>query len=220
VMLYGRRLPLYVVALYPMFIYTAWAAVHRLGLPRAVEPFVVGLAIVLIDVPFDVLGPPVGWWTWSSADPNLRVRWLGVPVTSYYWHLTFGGALVFLARSVAPLVRRGRAYLLLAPLVGAATLIVGTLAFLPFHGLRALGVPDGANLALLAAVAAGLLLGSRPRASAPPDRALLAIPVLYHLFFLAVLVWARLSLASTAVIAAATALSLALHAYAQARRPA
>src|SRR5579859_7874505 len=57
VMLYRGRLPLYIVALYPVLLYTGIAAVRRLRLSRWAEPFVGGFAIVLLDIPFDVLGP-------------------------------------------------------------------------------------------------------------------------------------------------------------------
>ena len=149
VMLYHGRLPLYVVAVYPALLYTGISAVRRLGLSRWAEPLVCGLAIVLLDVPFDVLGPDAGWWAWSATDANVRARWEGVPLTSYYWHIAFGACLALLTRSADRWLARPRAVkLLLAPLVGALTIVLGALSFLPFHVLQSFGVSDGANLAL------------------------------------------------------------------------
>ena len=228
VMFYHDRLPLYVVAVYPALLYTGIAMARRLGLSRAAEPFVAGLAIVLLDFPFDVLGPPAGWWSWSSIDENLRQRWEGVPLTSYYWHLTFGGSLAFLTRAFDRLLAgRSRARTLVtfaaAPIAGALTLVVGALTFLPFHLLRRAGVSDAANLALLLAVSVAVLLFARQdfRKTRPAvDLLLLAIPAVYHLFFLiAVVAFASCNRLPGAadkvlVIVIGTACSLALHAYA------
>ncbi len=215
VMLYGGRMPLYVVWLYPLFLYTAIQAIARLGLSRAVEPFAVGLAIVLLDVPFDILGAGE-WWSWSATDPNLRARWLDVPVTSYYWHLAFGGCLAFWVRTLGAKKIR----LWLAPLVGVLTIVMGVVCFIPFHVLKRIGAPDGAIVIGLAASAALLLLVARKRpVEAATDRLLLALPVAYHAFLLLVLAraWPRLAApgATAAAVIAATVLSLAVQARAQ-----
>jgi hypothetical protein len=239
VMFYHDKLPLYVVAVYPALLYTGIAVARRMGLSRAAEPFVAGLAIVLLDFPFDVLGPPAGWWSWSSIDENLRQRWEGVPLTSYYWHLTFGGSLALLTRAFDRLLlsaakSRGgmlAMFVCAAPVAGALTLVVGAFTFLPFHLLRRAGVSDAANLALLLAVSVAVLLSAKKRLPATDagdartvrsgaDRLLLAIPLAYHLFFvIAVIAFATCSRLPSAadkvlVIAIGTACSLALHAYA------
>ncbi|KAK2160483.1 hypothetical protein LSH36_132g01073 [Paralvinella palmiformis] len=89
VMLLGRRLPLHIIIVYPVFIYTASVAVARLRLSRWAEPFAVGLAVVLIDIPFDIMGIKLLWWTWHDTDPNLFDRMYWVPWNSYYFHATF-----------------------------------------------------------------------------------------------------------------------------------
>jgi hypothetical protein len=213
VMLYGGRMPLYVVWVYPVLIYTAIQAVSRLGLQRAVEPFAAGLAIVLLDMPFDILGVDGDWWFWSATDPNLSARWLGVPVTSYYWHLAFGGCLAFLVRWL-----RGRS-IALAPLAGVLTIPLGVAAFIPFHLLKRLGTPDGAIVALLVAVSASLLVLGRKAARPAADRLLLAVPLAYHALLVVVAARffsdGRTPTPQLAVIAAATAISLGLHAATQ-----
>jgi hypothetical protein len=223
VMLYRGRLPLYIVGLYPALLYTGIAAARRLGLSRWAEPLVAGLAIVLLDVPFDILGPDAGWWSWSGADPNLRERALGVPFVSYYWHVTFGACLALLTRSVdlwltPAKARLGR--LAVAPLLGPCTIALGGLSFVPFHLLRRAGVSDASNLALLVTVCMGALAFARKGAPAGRDRLLLAVPAALHLFFLLVLLSRRgdsNAADKAVVIVLATACSLGFQGYVQLR---
>jgi hypothetical protein len=223
VMLYHDRLPLYVSAFYPLLQYLSIQAVGRLGLSRAAEPFAAGLAIVLLDVPFDILGPALGWWNWSPTDENLRFRWLGVPVTSYYWHLAFGGCLAFWVRTAERLIanpRWGR-LVVMAPLTGAATIVAGIFAFIPFHLLKRIGVADGTVVFALIAASGAVLLFARRVPGGAPDRLLLCLPFVYHAYFVTVLIVVgnlgqipRLGV-TAAVIAGVTACSLGLHLYLQ-----
>lgn len=140
VMFYDRQLPLYITAVYPVLLYTGITLARRLGLRPVPEMFAAGLFIVMLDVPYDLTGPQAGWWRWFDTDPNIAHRWAGVPVTSFYWHFAFGGILAALTARAA---RRGRPALWLALPLAAATIVLGVLAFLPFHGLAALGVSHG-----------------------------------------------------------------------------
>ena len=67
----------------PCFHYTTNVAIYRLKLPRWSEPFAVGLADCLLDVPFDILGIKFLWWTWHDTDPNIFDRSYYVPITRY-----------------------------------------------------------------------------------------------------------------------------------------
>ncbi|MCA9248498.1 MAG: hypothetical protein KDA42_15340, partial [Planctomycetales bacterium] len=96
VMFYDHQLPLYVTAVYPVLLYTGIATARRLGLPPLAEALAAGVLIVAMDVPFDVVGPEAGWWRWFDGHGEIAARWLGVPVTSYYWHFAFGGILAAL----------------------------------------------------------------------------------------------------------------------------
>ncbi len=136
VMLYGGQLPLYIVFLYPLFLYTGWAIARSMQLGALAEGVAAGLIAVCMDLPFDVLGPALGWWTWSATDPNVAYRWAGVPVTSYLWHFKFGGALVFLCGRVE---RRP----LLLPLVPVGAIVLGGLLFVPFHIATRAGLDAG-----------------------------------------------------------------------------
>ncbi len=186
VMLYHHKLPLYVTALYPVLLYTGIATARWLQLPRAIEPLAAGLFIVAMDVPFDLMGPVAGWWSWSDADPNLAVRWGGVPVTSFFWHLTFGGSLALLSRALGPAAaRRGPAGLLLALPIALGTMVCGFLLFLPFHGLKHLGVNDGLIVGAALALCALATALSRRAPRQGTDRLLWGVPALFVCYHLA-----------------------------------
>jgi hypothetical protein len=188
VMFYKGQLPLYVVTVYPVLQYTGIVTARRLRSGIVAQAFTAGLLIVAMDVPFDILGPTQGWWSWSDTDPNIAARWYGVPVTSYYWHLAFGGILAALTRALGrwggdpgrPL--RGVA---LALPVSALVIVLGVISFLPFHFLKARGVPDGAIVAGLVVVSVIVAALSR-RAPAASGASLLAIPMLFYAYHLLV----------------------------------
>lgn len=96
VMFLGGRLPLYVVLFYPTVMYTTNTAVGRLKLNLLSHVFAVGMADVLIDFPFDIMGIKLLWWTWHDTDPNIFDRHYNVPWTSYLYHMTFASAFSFL----------------------------------------------------------------------------------------------------------------------------
>jgi hypothetical protein len=223
VMFYRHQLPLYVTVIYPVLLYTAIAAAQRLRTSRAAEPFIAGLLIVAMDVPFDILGPVAGWWSWSDHDPNMAFRWMGVPVTSYYWHFAFGGILAALTRAARPYVTSPARFALVLP-TALLTPVLGVMSFLPFHVLKGQGVADGTVVAGLLAIGAAVLLLAK---KAPPDDRdglLLATPILFYgahlglaLAFAAEGVpgmWAK-----AAVIACVVALAGLVHARAHRLRP-
>jgi hypothetical protein len=219
VMFYRDRLPLYISAFYPVFIYTAATTVKRFGLGRLAEPFAIGLLLVMMDFPFDICGPVVRWWAWANDDPNIAHRWSGVPVTSYYWHLAFGGILSMLVRSLAGFVARKKSPLLaalaLAFPIGLATMVLGFLAFLPFHGIKALHVSDGLIVGALISVAALITVLAKKRPMAGTERGLPAILLLwfgYHAIVAAVLaVSGALDSRALATIVTAFVVGAALH---------
>lgn len=187
VQLYRHLLPLYVMCLYPVFHYTGLKLVERFQLGLVSEALLVGFAICLIDIPFDIVGVDARWWVWSNGDPKLAARWLGVPVTSYYWYLIFGAVYAALCRKLA------NKSLLLTPFIAAAVIVLGTIAFMPFHGFKALGAHDGWIVAAQLVLCAGLaLLRFRPDAR-PLDREILLVVLAldgWHLGLLTVL-WSK-----------------------------
>ena len=170
VQLYHDKLPLYVTLLYVVFHYTGLRIAEGLRASFLTESLLAGFAICLLDVPFDIVGASVKWWVWSDKDPNLAARWLGVPVTSYYWYLVFGAVMAALCR-----LMRKKQILVLAPLIAAATIVVGTLLFLPFHGLHWLGVP---HAAIVATHLAGCMILALYSGGGLPDRQIIACAAL------------------------------------------
>ncbi len=191
VQLLGGQLPLYVTFVYVVFHYTGLKLVERAGLRPLPEAVAASLAILLIDVPFDVVGVDARWWTWHPSSRDVAQRWLGVPLTSYEWYLLFGAILVGACRLLRPRVSRQplAVQMVLAPLVALGVIVAGVVAFLPFHALEAVGVPDGAIVAAHAAACCVVALRARGRLqSAPLPRALAAVPALLVAWHGAVLV--------------------------------
>ena len=221
VMFYRRQLPLYVVTLYPVFQYTSIMTARRFRKGLVAEAFAAGLLMVAMDAPFDILGAHQHWWSWSASDPNVAYRWHDVPVTSYYWHLAFGGILAGLTRAFGRYggdrARPWRIAALALP-ISAMTILLGVIAFLPFHFLKARGVADGTAVAGLFVVSLAVaLLSRRTSAEMPgPDPRLYTIPLVYYAFFtlvaLAQLAAGPAAFAGrTAVIASVLALALVAH---------
>jgi len=148
---FGGKLPLYIILVYPVLLYTGIAIARRLGLPAIGA----GLVIVALDVPYDIVGPRLGWWRWFDGHPEIAVRWQGVPVTSYFWHFSFGAILCALSARW----KRTAA----VPLIAIATIVLGVAAFLPVHGLEALGLGDGVIVGgAIAAATAWVSFSQRP----------------------------------------------------------
>lgn len=100
VMLIGQRLPLHIIFVYPALIYTASIAVSHMNLRWWAEPFAVGLSVVLLDIPFDIMGVKLLWWTWHDDDPNIFDRHYWVPWTSYYFHAAFASSFTLVFHGV------------------------------------------------------------------------------------------------------------------------
>ena len=209
VMLYRRKLPLYITAIYPVLLYTGIATVRRLNLPRWAEGFAAGFAIVALDVPFDVTGPEVGWWEWSATDPRLADRWSGVPVTSYYWHLAFGGILAALTAAVGPHVQTTRQLAFAVP-TALLTMVLGVLAFLPLHALAALGVSHGVVVGTALALAAAILVAAPKRAAGNSDFFLMTIATAFYAFH-AIVAAGRIPVRHLAFVFAGIAMGLAIN---------
>jgi hypothetical protein len=224
VMFYRSQLPLYVVTLYPVFQYTSILVARRLRAGLAAQIFVAGLLIVAMDMPFDILGPRRGWWSWSATDENTAYRWYDVPVTSYYWHLTWGGLLGGLTRAFARYggdARRPWRTAALALPISLLTIALGLVSFVPFHVLKARGVADGSIVAGLFVLSAAVFaLSRRAPAMDRRDARLFTIPLLYYAYHLVVAL-AQLARGPAAfggqmaVIACVTAAAVAAHASAQ-----
>ncbi|RUS74092.1 hypothetical protein EGW08_018155 [Elysia chlorotica] len=197
VMFLGQRLPLHIILLYPVFIYTACAAVSHMNLRWWAEPFAVGLSVVLIDIPFDIMGIKLLWWTWHDDDPNIFDRHYWVPWTSYYFHATFASSFTLLFFGLRRLLcRPGLKYqscgffceLPILIITGLFAMPLGILQFVPvYHPLHdSMGIHSEVCVLLLLAVYA-LIVWSADRT--PYEGARLssssfsAITLLIHLHY-------------------------------------
>jgi hypothetical protein len=95
-MWFGLREPLHIIFLYPGYIYPVCVAVSKLNIQEWARPFASGLGEVLIDIPYDIMGIKLLWWTWHDTDTNISDRSYSVPWTSYFFHTCFGFTFVFL----------------------------------------------------------------------------------------------------------------------------
>ncbi|AKF05098.1 hypothetical protein [Sandaracinus amylolyticus] len=193
VQLHHGQLPLYVTGLYGTFLYAGIKLAERLRVHPIAEALIAGLAICLIDVPFDIAGVALGWWRWLDTDPVLAFRWLDVPVTSYYWYLIFGAVAAGLCRVVWPLLER-RSFALAASValfVGTGVIVLGVIAFLPFHAIAALGVEHGTIVAAHI-VACGVLALAIRGEGHHRDRAITLAALLVPSATLAIMAWAAL----------------------------
>lgn len=91
----GGRLPLHIIFLYSCFLYNSSVAVAKMRLPKWSEPFAVGLGVVLIDIPYDIISVNFLHWTWHDTDPNIYDRHYWVPWNSYYFHSCFAASFTF-----------------------------------------------------------------------------------------------------------------------------
>jgi len=203
---YYKQLPFYVILLYPTFIYAAVLAARRLKVGPVATFFTAGLLAVMIDIPFDIMGPDCGWWWWHEGgeDPYGLVghRWLGVPVSSYCWHLLFNGSQGsvtsrFSEGLQARLGGRGLLATLagLTPatmILGALGLLMGVVVMMPFHAFRAVGFTDGVFTATLLVVASLVMLLSSNRPNTEPAaRGVLLWVLLWYIYnlILGCVVW-------------------------------
>lgn len=194
VQLYDGQLPLYVTGLYGNFMYTGIKLAERLGIHPIAEAFLAGFAICLIDVPFDLAGVSLGWWTWLDTDPVLAFRWLGVPVTSYEWYLIFGAVAAIECRLLFRLLERRPFWIaaLVSPIAGSLVIVLGVVAFLPFHALAALGIDHGTLVAAHLAACAVLAVAIRGKKE-KLDRPLAAVIAILPGACAVILAWAALA---------------------------
>ncbi|KAH9488362.1 hypothetical protein Btru_063328 [Bulinus truncatus] len=146
VMLLGQRLPLHIVFLYPVFIYVAVVAVSHMNLRWWAEPCAVGLTVVLLDIPFDIVGIKNLWWTWHDDDPNIYDRHYNVPWTSYYFHASFAASFAFIFFGLRRLMcKSGQKFQslgficesLIVLITGLCSMPQGVLQFIPvYHPLH------------------------------------------------------------------------------------
>lgn len=200
VMVYGNRLPLYIVlGYYPAVFYHAFMLARGMGFrsTRAgvvAEALMVGLVFEALYVPCDTLSPITQFWTWDLSHMAAQPVWQNIPANSYLWGLAYGFAYGLLGRkliaepeararlSAAQLVGRIFAVAVLLPVVGM--LFIGPVNILVYGFDAHFGASVLIALCFLGAFWVCLLAPKQP--SVEPDRLLLVFPALW-LSFLATL---------------------------------
>jgi len=201
-MFFGRRMPLYVMlGLYPLFDYTASIAAKKLRLPWWAEGPAVGLGAVLLDIPYDIMGIKLLWWTWHDTDPNIYDRMYWVPWTSYYFHASFACSFTWMLKLSRKVLlteeynwKRFVREIMCAVFAGATAFWVGAAQFLPvyhvFHDFYQVPT-ECCVMAFLGFYALLVWIGDRsPKKEARPDKTKanywfdeLGIVVILHYFF-------------------------------------
>jgi len=199
---YGRfvlmlgSIPIGVGLGWAVIIYTAMLATDRWGLPEADRPFADALLALNIDLGMDAVAFRTGMWTWEFYAPERRwtADWYGVPFGNFYgWMLV-----VFLystwMRLFRQWVRRRTAWraplTLLAPIVSVAlSEVVLYFALQWAMQMGKAGTPAitfflaPLTIALIA-VAIGI---ARIRAAGSAEPIAWIVPLVFHVFFLAML---------------------------------
>ena len=179
-----------------VIIYSAMLATDRWGLPTISRPFADALLAINIDLGMDAVAFRMGMWTWEFYAPEVRwtADWFGVPYGNFYGWLW----VVFLYSTFARLFRRwarrqplrGRWLTIAAPVVSVAlseVVLYGALQ--AAMKLARAGLPTILFFAVPMAIALGVvgLTAQRAQMTRPADRVSLAVPLVFHLFFLAML---------------------------------
>jgi len=60
--------------------------------------------VVLLDIPFDIVGIKQLFWTWHDTDPNINDRHYHVPWSSYYFHASFAAGFTILFNGTRDLI--------------------------------------------------------------------------------------------------------------------
>lgn len=183
---YGRFLlmagevPLAVGAAWGCIIYSARLFSDASSLPLAARPIFDGLLALNIDLSMDALAIRLGMWDWGHG---LQAGYFGVPYPNFwawFWvvfSFSFGLRLLtygdhWAARWLGPL----------------GAIVIGLVGVLGTNALMVFVVPPGGylpSIALLLAVASGIVMVLRPRLAVRPVASLAFwVPFAFHAYFL------------------------------------
>lgn len=89
-MLIPERLPVFFVLHQAQAYYMAFVATSRLRIDNVLQPLAMGVLVMLLLFPFEMLGSKFIWWTWHDTDPMLHDRFMSVPIHALFYHMCFG----------------------------------------------------------------------------------------------------------------------------------
>jgi hypothetical protein len=157
-------MPSYVLIFYPVFLFTGFKVVERLGIEKRWQAAITGgLFMIAMDAPYIIEGNlrHVVWWTW---DPNFKFfqYWVGWPLIDLCWQGVWDALFIYIMfwarpriddsiERIAPQWSNAKA-LGGFPLLAALTvLIVGPILLSPIMIATALGGPQWPLVVLLVA---------------------------------------------------------------------
>lgn len=202
------RLPLYIVAFYPMISQLAYELVRALGIFRSRGPLaasvVVALACQVFYEVFDHLGPQLRWWAWNGDNDMVNHPAMGsVPMTSMllFASVSMAGMTYLVVRLTGSSAsngstanggpRRGWGLVLRTVLAGVLTPLTMMIAYIPpslFGGQN----PDitgqawilGIELALIWLAGSRIVISHLRTADRGPDEPLSAFARFYPAIYL------------------------------------
>jgi uncharacterized membrane protein len=190
-----ESVPLCIGLSWGMIIYTAMETSDRFALPWYLRPVLDAFLALTIDLSMDAIAIRLGFWTWTQPGD-----WFGVPLANFYaWFMVVCGFSLLLR--LGQLWSLGGRLMLLIDIalaILAITLsIVGLMALLPpFIALVSQGVSGWMIVGVLLGGSASLSVWAarRTRSDYALDLVLLSVPLFFHLFFFAAMVWAGIQI--------------------------
>lgn len=181
-------MPAYVLLFYPVFLFTGFKVVERLGIEKRWQAAVTGgLFMIAMDAPYIIEGNlrHVVWWTW---DPNFTLfqYWVGWPLVDLCWQGIWDAVFLYIMLWALPRIdtaaqrqRWSDAKALGAfPLLAALTVLVtGPILMSPITIVTAFGGPQWPVVMLLVAgyTAVALTAFRTARPPFPVERFTLAV---------------------------------------------
>ncbi|VDN06966.1 unnamed protein product [Thelazia callipaeda] len=83
----GMRTPLYILfGVYHTLFYTSYVLVKRISLQWWGEAALNGIFVLVLSLPFQIMGTKLLWWQWHDTDPRLANTFYSVPVAIWMWY--------------------------------------------------------------------------------------------------------------------------------------
>jgi hypothetical protein len=172
-------MPSYVLIFYPVFLFTGFKVVERLGVEKRWQAAMTGgLFMIAMDAPYIIEGNlrHVVWWTW---DPNFEYfqYWVGWPLLDLCWQGIWDAVFIYLmlwalpridaaAEGRVPRWSDAKALGAFPPLAALTVLVAGPILMSPVTIVTAVGGPQWPLVVLLVAgytvVAIAALRAARP----------------------------------------------------------
>jgi uncharacterized membrane protein SirB2 len=171
-------MPTYVLIFYPVFLFTGFKVVERLGIQQRWQAAITGgLFMIAMDAPYIIEGNlrRVVWWTW---DPNFEFfqYWVGWPLLDLCWQGIWDALFIYIMLWALPRIdgagggtprwSKARSLGVFPPLAAITVLVTGPILMSPVTVITAFGGPQWPVVILLVAgyisVAIAALRTARP----------------------------------------------------------